>query len=125
LPGHYGRFAGNPAEPQNFSARAGSFRFSAELLNLQRVIQEFGCSFDFPADDFVFRRRSGLSAEHCDFPAEVFLFPRNFFFFRRRIRRSLENLNFRAEIQIFAGDVRAPAEDLNFSAEVSDFQRQI
>jgi hypothetical protein len=34
--------AGNPRKSRNFSARAGSFRSSAELLNFQREIRKFG-----------------------------------------------------------------------------------
>jgi hypothetical protein len=69
------RVAGNPPKSRNFSARAGSFSSAAELFNSQREIRKFGCSFDFPADDFVIHRRSGFSAEHCDFPTRFFLLP--------------------------------------------------
>ena len=69
------RVAGNPPKSRNFSARAGSLRSAAGLFNLQREIRKFGCSFDFPADDFVFHRRSGFPAEHCDFPTRLFLLP--------------------------------------------------
>jgi hypothetical protein len=62
------RIAGNPPKSRNFSARAESFRSSAEVLNLQPESRNFGCSFDFPADDFVFRRRPGFSAELFNFP---------------------------------------------------------
>jgi hypothetical protein len=107
------RIAGNSQKSRNFSARAGSFRSSAELLNFQSEIRKFGWSFDFPADEPVFPRRSGFSAEHCGFPARFFLFPANFSIFRQRFRSSAENLNFRGKIQIFAGNVRPPAGDLN------------
>jgi hypothetical protein len=76
------RVAGNPPKSRNFSARAGSFSSAAELFNLQREIRKFRCSFDFPADDFVFHRRSGFSAEHCDFPARLFLLPPDCLIFR-------------------------------------------
>jgi hypothetical protein len=36
------RITGNPPKSRNFSARAGSFRSSAELLNFQPEIQKFG-----------------------------------------------------------------------------------
>jgi hypothetical protein len=36
------RIAGNPPKSLNFSARAGSFRSSAELLNFQLEIRKFG-----------------------------------------------------------------------------------
>jgi len=36
------RIAGNPPKSRNFSARAGSFRSSAELLNFQPEIRKFG-----------------------------------------------------------------------------------
>jgi hypothetical protein len=36
------RIAGNLPKFRNFSARAGSFRFSAELLNFQRESPRFG-----------------------------------------------------------------------------------
>jgi hypothetical protein len=36
------RIAGNPPKSRNFSARAGSFRSSTELLNVQREIRKFG-----------------------------------------------------------------------------------
>jgi len=36
------RIAGNPPKSRNFSARAGSFRSSAELLNFQSEIRKFG-----------------------------------------------------------------------------------
>jgi hypothetical protein len=69
------RVAGNPRKSRNSSTRAGSFSPAAELFNSQREIRKFGCNFDFPADDFVFHRRSEFSAEHCDFPTRLFLLP--------------------------------------------------
>ena len=36
------RIAGNPPKSRNYSARAGSLRFSAELFNFQLEIRKFG-----------------------------------------------------------------------------------
>jgi hypothetical protein len=106
--------ARNPQKSGNFSARARSFKSSAELLNFQPEIRKFGWSFDFLGKVLIFRLttsfsagRSGFSAKHCDFPAEVF-------FFRWTFQFSAGDLIFRAEIQIFRRRGCPPASDLNF-----------
>jgi hypothetical protein len=62
------RIAGNPPKSVNFSTCAGSFRSSAELLDFQPEIRNFGWRLHFPLKIAIFQRSFFISAELFNFP---------------------------------------------------------